>query len=279
MQKIKNKHSFLVFFRNYVDQMNKNYKEMKTLSITQLVFFLFFASHIQGNNKNNHCYYVDPFIGTASTGHTFPGATYPFGFMQPGPQTGAIGWEYCGGYFYEDSLIWGFSQNRINGTGIPDLGDILLMPYSGTPRDDFKSTFSKETEKASPGYYTVELIDNSVKVDITCTQRVAFHRYTFREESPSLYINFQNGNVNGEDAYNTHVLSAGVKVEDNYTITGHHQLRAWVDRQLFYVIKFDVPLVSKKEIKADDRNEAPRYIFSFDLKKGKNSTSRLPFQP
>ena len=101
--------------------------------------------------------YVDPFVGTTYTGHTFPGATYPFGMMQPGPQTGNFEWKYCAGYKYEDPMIWGFSQNRLNGTGIPDMGDILMMPFSGLPNAGYKSAFSKDTENATPGYYTVYL--------------------------------------------------------------------------------------------------------------------------
>ena len=88
--------------------------------------------------------YVDPFIGTTYTGHTFPGAVYPLGMVQPGPQTGCIGWDYCAGYRYEDTLIWGFSQNRLNGTGVPDMGDILIMPFSGKMTKDFKSSYLKD---------------------------------------------------------------------------------------------------------------------------------------
>lgn len=85
--------------------------------------------------------YVNPFIGTAYTGHTFPNATCPFGMVQPGPQTGNFAWEYCSGYNYEDSLMWGFSQTRLNGTGIPDSGDILMMPFAGQCRENYKSFF------------------------------------------------------------------------------------------------------------------------------------------
>ena len=104
--------------------------------------------------------YVDPFIGTTYTGHTFPGATYPLGMVQPGPQTGCIGWDYCAGYRYEDTMISGFSQNRLNGTGVPDMGDILIMPFSGKDTKNFQSTYRKDSEVANPGYYSVELVDN-----------------------------------------------------------------------------------------------------------------------
>ena len=105
-----------------------------------------------------HLQYVDPFIGTTYTGHTFPCAVYPFGMMQPGPQTGCIGWDYYGGYRYEDTIMQGFSQNRLNGTGCPDMGDLLMMPFCGkSTAEGFKSTFSKDSEVATPGYYAVQL--------------------------------------------------------------------------------------------------------------------------
>src|SRR5690554_1952294 len=105
--------------------------------------------------EGDYTLYVNPFIGTAFTGHTFPGATYPLGFMQPGPETGNFSWDYCSGYFYDDERINGFSQNRLNGTGIVDLGDLLMQPFSGDVRDDLSSAFSKSSEIASPGYYGV----------------------------------------------------------------------------------------------------------------------------
>ena len=90
--------------------------------------------------------YVNTFIGAADNGHTFPGACLPFGLIQASPETNAIGWQYCSGYNYQDSLIWGFSQTHLNGTGCMDLGDLLVMPVTGQRvRDDYKSGFSKKT--------------------------------------------------------------------------------------------------------------------------------------
>ena len=101
--------------------------------------------------------YVNTFIGAADNGHTFPGACLPFGMMQASPETGAIGWRYCSGYTYTDSLIWGFAQMHLNGTGCMDFGDILIQPVTGEKiRDDYRSPFRKETESARPGYYTVD---------------------------------------------------------------------------------------------------------------------------
>ena len=212
--------------------------------------------------------YVNPFVGTTMTGHTFPNATYPFGFMQPGPQTGNFEWKYCAGYRYEDSQIWGFSQNRLNGTGIPDLGDLLMMPFSGTPGENYKSSFSHDTEKASPGYYAVSLVDNAVDVELTTTAHVAMHKYTFKKEKPGVYINFQSAQVSSEDQLNTRVLEAEVNIEDNQTITGHHSVTGWTRRQFFYVIKFDKPFTSSEDLPQDERNKAPIKVFYFDGKEG-----------
>ena len=126
--------------------------------------------------------YVNPFIGAADNGHTFPGATTPFGMIQTSPVTGAVGWRYCSEYVYNDSIIWGFTQTHLNGTGCMDLGDVLLMPSTGERTrawDGYRSYFSKDQESATPGYYSVLLEEPNVKVELTASPRVALHRYTY----------------------------------------------------------------------------------------------------
>ena len=121
--------------------------------------------------------YVDPFIGTDGTGHVFPGATRPFGMVAPSPDNAGGGWDYTSGYQYRAPRILGFSNTHISGAGIPDLGDVLLQPASGTPwtlaSTDFSSGYRKSTETARPGYYAVTLRDHAVRVELTATQRVA----------------------------------------------------------------------------------------------------------
>jgi predicted alpha-1,2-mannosidase len=211
--------------------------------------------------------YVNPFIGTAFTGHTFPGATYPLGFMQPGPETGNFSWDYCSGYFYDDEKINGFSQNRLNGTGIVDFGDLLLQPFSGEKREDLSSTFNKSTEVATPGYYSVVLTDNDVKVEITTAPHVAFHRYTFNaDKTAGLLADFQSGLVWSKDRISTHVLENVVNFESDYIITGYTRRREWTERTYYFVIEFDKPIVSKELLEQrDPREKAPRYILNFDL--------------
>jgi predicted alpha-1,2-mannosidase len=211
--------------------------------------------------------YVNPFIGTAFTGHTFPGATYPLGFMQPGPETGNFSWDYCSGYFYDDEKINGFSQNRLNGTGIVDFGDLLFQPFSGEKREDLSSTFNKSTEVATPGFYSVVLTDNDVKVEVTTAPHVAFHRYTYNaDKTAGLLADFQSGLVWSKDRISTHVLENVVNFESDYIITGYTRRREWTERTYYFVIEFDKPIVSKELLEQrDPREKAPRYILNFDL--------------
>ena len=112
--------------------------------------------------------WVNPFIGCTDNGHCTPAACVPFGLVQAGADTGNKGWNYCGGYRYEDPSIMGFSQTHISGTGVPDLGDVRLQPFTGTGgTNDFRSVFRKETETAKPGYYAVTLDDFGVQVEVT----------------------------------------------------------------------------------------------------------------
>ena len=211
--------------------------------------------------------YVNPFIGTAFTGHTFPGATYPLGFMQPGPETGNYSWDYCSGYFYDDDRINGFSQNRLNGTGIVDLGDLLIQPFSGDIREDLSSGFNKSSEKATPGYYGVELTDNDVKVEVTTSPHVAFHRYTYNsQKEANVLADFQSGLVWSKDRAAIHVLDNEVNFESDRIITGYTTRTEWVRRTYYFVIEFDKPILSKEMLKQrDPREKAPRYILNFDM--------------
>ena len=154
-----------------------------------LVIFACGGPILQNRNNSRLTDYVDPFIGTAFHGHTFPGATLPFGMVQLSPDTRLIGWDACAGYHYSDESIIGFSHTHLSGTGIGDYGDILFMPFIGdvpldsgaydNPDSGYRSRFSHETEHAEPGYYSVELSDYNVNVELTATTRAGLHRYTY----------------------------------------------------------------------------------------------------
>lgn len=123
--------------------------------------------------------YVDPFIGTGFHGHTFPGATRPYAMVQLSPDTHLIGWDASSGYHYDDNQIYAFSHTHLSGTGIGDMGDVALLPYSHYDSIKPVAIFRKETEKATPGYYAVKLDNFGVQVELTSTQRVGFHKYSY----------------------------------------------------------------------------------------------------
>lgn len=123
--------------------------------------------------------YVDPFIGTGFHGHTFPGATRPFAMVQVSPDTHIMGWDASSGYHYDDREIYGFSHTHLSGTGIGDLGDVALLPFSGSDSIKPVGLFNKDTEKATPGFYAVRLDNFGVNVELTSTDKVGFHKYTY----------------------------------------------------------------------------------------------------
>ena len=148
--------------------------------------------------KDDILNYVNPFIGTAGHGHTFPGATSPFGMVQLSPDTGLEGWDWCSGYHYSDNSIIGFSHTHLSGTGRSDLMDVMLMPFVGdvklqagtkeNPDWGYRSRFSHDEEWASPGYYKVNLKDYDIMAELTVSPRCGIHRYTFPENINSHII-------------------------------------------------------------------------------------------
>lgn len=204
--------------------------------------------------------YVNVFIGTDGTGHTFPGPSKPFGMVQPGPDNRDEGWNHTSGYQYKDTLLMGFSQTRFSGTGIGEMGDILLMPYSMTKRN-LRNSYYKETEKASVGYYTVTKKDE-VKVELTCTDRVAFHQYTYPTKNAYLLVDLQHGLRFLTDSL---VLESDVKIENNRTISGYCKTKNWVTRKYFFTIAFDTPFFEEEKLPMGKKENAPNYNLSFTL--------------
>src|SRR4051812_13450745 len=149
--------------------------------LSTVILFL----HLVFISQTNCSQYVDPMIGTGGHGHTFPGATLPFGMVQLSPDTRVDGsWDGCSGYHYSDSIIYGFSHTHLSGTGCSDFGDIMLMPamgLTGFDRKEYASAFSHKNETAHPGYYSVKLDDDNIDVELTVTTRVGMHRYTFNK--------------------------------------------------------------------------------------------------
>jgi predicted alpha-1,2-mannosidase len=181
--------------------------------------------------------------------------------------------DHVTGYQYNDPWIWGFTQTHLNGVGCPSMSDILLLPYCNNEihpgqRKNFISTYDKENEEASPGYYRVYLNDHNVNVELTATEHVACHRYTFdNPETAKLLIDLQYGVSWDINTISDNILEASQQFEDDYTLSGHRKAREWAHRDLFYVIKFSKKISDKSLLKApDNRDEkAPRYILRFNM--------------
>lgn len=223
-----------------------------------LAFYLAVTTLIYGQN---HSQYVNVFIGTDGTGHTFPGPSMPFGMVQPGPDNRQHGWDYTSGYQYRDSTILGFSQTRLSGTGISEMGDILLLPFDNSRDKELRNQYFKDSESASVGYYTLTKKDR-VKVELTCSERVAFHRYTFPSQLGCVLADFQHGLCFLTDSL---VLESSVKIEDKNTLSGYCHTKNWVERKYFFVIEFDMPFENYEMLAKGPKENAPRYIFAFKL--------------
>jgi predicted alpha-1,2-mannosidase len=201
---------------------------------------------------------VDPMIGTSGGGHTFPGATAPFGMIQLSPDTDTSCvirdcYAHAAGYLYTDPTIQGFSHTHFSGAGHSDLGDILLMPVAGDavamepgdpakPGSGYRSRFSHDSEVAQPGYYAVTLIDGDVRAELTAGTRVGVHRYSFAKgRAAHLILDLRSSIYN----YPGKILWSSLRLHEDGTITGSRQTRGWApDRQLFFAMRFSAPLKS-----------------------------------
>ena len=240
----------------------------KLCRIVLLVALLF----VYGCGAGDYTRYVDPFIGTGGTGHTFPGACAPFGMVQPSPVTGFGSWAYCSEYIYDDSEILGFTQNHLNGTGCPDLGNVLIMPVSGAlERDwsDYRSSYSKQSEKASPGYYSVWLDGPQTKVEITASERVALYRVSYDGEgAKGLLIDLQHGAVWSPERVHTHVEDAWSQWVDERKIVGYAKDKMFGPQNYFFAIEFNYPAVNYFSLPQQVGEKALRYVAEFDVPKG-----------
>lgn len=201
--------------------------------------------------------YVNPFIGTGGHGHTFPGATVPFGMVQLSPDTRLTGWDGCSGYHYSDSIIFGFSHTHLSGTGCSDYGDILVVPQVGqlvlsnglpdNPKVGYGSPFKHENEEARPGYYRVKLEKGPVEVELTATTRVGFHKYLFpATQQARLMIDL---------THRDEVLASSLAIIGNDEVVGFRRSKSWAaDQHVYFVAKFSKPFLASG-IAIDDRPE------------------------
>jgi predicted alpha-1,2-mannosidase len=210
--------------------------------------------------QKNVVQYVNPLIGTQRMGHTFPGATVPFGMVQLSPDTDTIPYEmngkynpdvykYCAGYQYDDKTIVGFSHTHFSGTGHSDLGDFLVMPTVGAlqlnpgvatdTKTGFRSAFSHVNEKAEAGYYKVKLDDDNITAELTATTRTGFHQYTFPKTNDAhIILDLMHGIYNYEDK-NAWTF---VRVENDTLVTGYRQTAGWArTRTVYFAMTFSKP--------------------------------------
>lgn len=217
----------------------------------------------QSNSPRDLVQYVNPMIGTAKMGHTYPGATAPFGMVQLSPDTDTIPYamdgkynkdvyKYCAGYQYDDPTIVGFSHTHFSGTGHSDLGDFLLMPTTGKlqlnpgtekkPESGYRSAFSHQNEKAEPAYYKVKLDDHNITAELTATNRVGMHQYTFpKAEEAHVILDLMHGiyNYDGKNVWTF------VRVENDTLVTGYRQTNGWArTRTVYFAMSFSKPIKS-----------------------------------
>lgn len=201
---------------------------------------------VKNEKSNDLTSYVRPYIGSDFHGHVFVGANVPFGAIQVGPQNIYKGWDWCSGYHYSDSVLIGFSHTRLSGTGCSDLGDILVMPYTGEVRtkrgeqNDITGScavyYTHDQENIAPGYYGINM-ENGIKAEMTATERTALHRYSFPENAKKhILVNLIEGC--GEEAYATYARKL-----DDYTIEGYRFTKGWSPRRkVYFVIQLNQPI-------------------------------------
>jgi predicted alpha-1,2-mannosidase len=268
--------------------------------------------------QKNVVHYVNPLIGTQRMGHTFPGATVPFGMVQLSPDTDTIPYEmngkynpdvykYCAGYQYDDKTIVGFSHTHFSGTGHSDLGDFLVMPTTGNlqlnpgiatdTKTGFRSAYSHANEKAEAGYYKVKLDDDNITAELTATTRTGFHQYTFPKTNDAhIIFDLMHGIYNYDDKN----VWTFIRVENDTLVTGYRQTNGWArTRTVYFAMTFSKPFreygckdFSKKQVyrgfwrKFDQSKNFPdlagkqlRMFFNFNAEEGEKIKMKLALSP
>jgi len=207
---------------------------------------------------------VDPLIGSGGHGHVFVGANVPHGMISAGPNNISEGWDWCSGYHDSENTIAGFAQTHLSGTGVTDLGEIVLMPYLGEPKfvkgtgngDGYAVTFDKECEKVSPGHYSVSLMDNLLDVELTASEHVAYHKYSNHSENELGLI------LDLRSSARSLMLRQGYQASefrqtDEFTVSGYRMSDEWArEHMVYFAIRFNHPIISIQ-------GEKPIYALNF----------------
>ena len=225
-----------------------------------LIFML--LNEASAQRKVDYTRLVDPFIGTGGHGHTYPGAVVPFGMVQLSPDTRLEGWDGSSGYYYTDSLVYGFSHTHLSGIGVPDYCDVLFMPTTGKPQlsnKDYRSVFQKKNEDAAPGYYTTTLDKYNITVELTATTRVGVHRYTF----PST----KEANIIIDLQHRDSVLDSWIEVLNDHEIRGFRRSSSWAkDQSVYFYAKFSKPFKTYGIAQNDQIKEGEKKLQGKNIK-------------
>ena len=218
--------------------------------IAILTIGLFIFSSCSDKKSDNPVGNVNTFIGTGGHGHTFPGATLPFGLVQLSPDTRKDSWDGCSGYHYSDTVIYGFSHTHLSGTGVGDYGDIRFFPsngklqtnvfYDGDFKKGYGSEFTHEMEKSEPGYYAVYLLESEIFASFTVSEHCGFHKYMFPKSDESHILLDLVESVVSEK-----IIEAEINIVNDSIISGYRQTRGWADDQhIFFYVQFSKPFKS-----------------------------------
>ncbi|MBQ2918667.1 MAG: GH92 family glycosyl hydrolase [Bacteroidales bacterium] len=236
---------------------------LKRIFSLSILFILISCSEHEGG----YCALVNPLIGSGGHGHVFVGANVPHGMISVGPNNVSEGWDWCSGYHDSEQTIAGFAQTHLSGTGVTDLGEVVLMPYLGTPvfdkgtgcGDGFAVTFEKEDEIVRPGYYEVNIMDGRLQVRLTASGRVAYHRYV-KDESASgedLGLILDLKSSARSLLFRQGLQDSKLVKADDYTITGFRMSDEWArDHKVYFAARFNHPILSVE-------GENPVYALSF----------------
>lgn len=244
---------------------------MKSLIYWILIFGFILQSCSKPQPKEPYDY-INPFIGTGGHGHTYPGATVPFGMVQLSPDTRKDSWDGCSGYHYSDSVIFGFSHTHLSGTGVGDYGDIRFMPTIGEvktmpgtaqhPDSGYASVFLHDMEMAKAGYYAVHLQDYDIYVGLTATEHAGFHKYLFPKTDQAHIIVDLKESVTSET-----ILGSEIKIESDYAISGYRKTDGWADNQfLYFYAEFSEPFTSYGILESDREKSNARSAKGVNLK-------------
>jgi predicted alpha-1,2-mannosidase len=221
----------------------------------------------RANSDSDLCRQVDVFIGTGGHGHTFPGATVPFGMVQLSPDTDTARWDACSGYHHDDGSLLGFSHTHLSGTGVGDMLDVLVVPATGEvrlspgsvehPEGSYRSRFDHAQERASPGYYSVRLPDSGIEAELTATARAGLHRYRFSGGSGGhLLIDLSHGSQESPDLP-TKITEASLQLRGNDTLVGGRRVHQWAGGRVIYFALQVSRAFASAALYSNDREIAP----------------------